>query len=168
MLLQSGVPSHPSPPFANPSEEGGLGWVGVGDWRKVPLLESIGGKGGGVLFLLFRFCFCFFCFVFVLLLDCFWSCSFFRISSIVVVVFFLCFCLVLFVLFVSVGVFLCFLVVFVVLLLFFFVCWSGLGVVLVLLFWFVLCLCLRFVSMCLFLSVSHENHCFTSNSSVLG
>ena len=30
------------------------------------------------------------------------------------------------------------------------------------------CLCLCFVSMCLFLSVSHENHCFTSSSGVWG
>ena len=62
-----GFPSHPSPPFSQVSEEGGLGWIGVGDWRKVPLLERLGGKGVFV-FLLFRFCFCFsvcFCFVVV-------------------------------------------------------------------------------------------------------
>ena len=81
----------------------------MGDWRKVPLLERLGGKGVFV-FLWFRFCFCFFCFVLVLLLDCFWCCScfcFFRASSVV------CFLFVLFV-FVCVGVFLlflCFLVV---------------------------------------------------------
>ena len=49
-----GFPSHPSPPFAQVSEEGGLGWIGVGDWRKVPLLERLGGKGVFV-FLLFKF-----------------------------------------------------------------------------------------------------------------
>ena len=42
----------PALPFAQVSEEGGLGWIGVGDWRKVPLLERLGGKGvfvwGGV------------------------------------------------------------------------------------------------------------------------
>ena len=32
-------------PFAQVSEEGGLGWIGVGDWRKVPLLERLGGRG---------------------------------------------------------------------------------------------------------------------------
>ena len=40
-----GFPSHPSPPFAQVSEEGGLGWIGLGDWRKVPLLERLGGRG---------------------------------------------------------------------------------------------------------------------------
>ena len=59
-------PSHPSPPFAQVSEEGGLGWIGVGDWRKVPLLERLGGR-------VFLFFFCLgivfvFLFVFVLLL----------------------------------------------------------------------------------------------------
>ena len=49
-----GFPSHPSPPFAQVSEEGGLGWIGVGDWRKVPLLERLGGKGVFV-FLLFKY-----------------------------------------------------------------------------------------------------------------
>ena len=44
----------PAPPFAQVSEEGGLGWIRVGDWRKVPLLERLGGKGVFV-FLLFKF-----------------------------------------------------------------------------------------------------------------
>ena len=68
----------------------------MGDWRKVPLLESLGGG----CFLLFRFCFWFVCFVFVLLLDWFWCCSdflFFRVSSFVcffgVVVCYCLFCL---------------------------------------------------------------------------
>ena len=45
------------------------------------------------------------------------------------------------------------------------VSWSGLGVVLGLLFWCVL-LVFVFVSLCLFLSVSYENHCFPCNSSI--
>ena len=47
------------------------------------------------------------------------------------------------------------------------VCWSGLGVVVIQLFG-LFCLCLFFVSLCLFLSVSYENHGFPCNSSVLG
>ena len=46
----------------------------MGDWRKVPLLESWGG-GVFFVFLLFRFCFCFISFVFVLFvlfLFCCW------------------------------------------------------------------------------------------------
>ena len=34
--------------------------------------------------------------------------------------------------------------------------------------WFVLFVLVFFVSLCLFLSVSHENHCFPCKSSVLG
>ena len=45
------------------------------------------------------------------------------------------------------------------------VSWSGLGVVLVL-FGGLFCLCLFFASLCLFLSVSSENHCSPCNSSV--
>ena len=31
------------------SEQGGLGWEGVGDSRKVPLLESLVGEGVGLM-----------------------------------------------------------------------------------------------------------------------
>ena len=69
-----GFPSHPSPPFAHVSEEGGLGWIGVGDWRKVPLLERFGGQG---VFCFFGLGFVFVYFVlFVVLFFCFVFCSF--------------------------------------------------------------------------------------------
>ena len=137
MLLGPGAqlfPSHSSPPFAQASEDGGLGWIGVGDWRKVPLLERLGGRG-------FLFSFCLgFVFVFCLFLFC---CSIvfgvvlvfvFKVSSVVcffcVFVCFVCFVCLCWSVFV-VFVFSC--CVFWGLLLFCSLCrWSGLGVVLVL------------------------------------
>ena len=152
MLLEPGFPSHPSPPFAHVSEEGGLGWVGVGDWRKVPLLESLGGEGFFV-FLLFRFCFVSFlfcCWIVFGVVPVFVFQGFFNYLC------FLCFWLLLFVLllvlecFVFSCAFLCFVVCFV-----FVLCvgCSGLGVVLVLLFlvcFVCVCFCFFvFVSVCL-------------------
>ena len=83
-----GFPSHPSPPFAQVSEEGGLGWIGLGDWRKVPLLERLGGG----CFLLFRFCFCFsVCFCVVVVFFGFAFVLFFVFVGVVWVLFLFCY-----------------------------------------------------------------------------
>ena len=129
----------------------------------------MGGSGGGLFFFCLGFVFVYcvmFCFVVGLFLVLF----FFGDFSVVCL--FLCFYLVLFVSFVCVGCFLlylCFLGVFFGLHLFCSLClleWSRCCSCFVILGLF--CLCLFWVSVWLFLSVSHENHCFTSNSSVLG
>ena len=111
-------------------------------------------------FLLFRFCFRLFCSVFVLLLDCFGVCSCFCFFPLFLVLFLFvlvccalfvleCFCIFFFLLLSLFG-----------LLLFCSLCfleWSRCCSCFVI-FWLVL-LVFVFVSLCLFPSVSHENHC---------
>ena len=160
--FQSGFPSHPSPPFAHVSDQGGLGWAGVGDWRKAPFLESLGGGEFFlfffslgfvfVLFVLFLFCFCFVVGL-VLVFFLFLFCQGFFICLLLVLLFvlvcFVCLCWSVFVVFMFsccvFGVYVCFVLC---------VCWTGLGVVLVLLclVCFV-CVSFLFLRACFFLSL---------------
>ena len=115
-----------------------------------------------VLFFLIMLCFCLFCCWSVsVFLGLLFSCCFAFVSYCL-----FCMCWSVFVVFV---VFCCFVLFFWGLLLFCSLCLLvGSRCCSCFVFWVCFSLCLFIVSLCLFLSVSYENHCFPGNSSVFG
>ena len=94
----------PQPSLCPCFRRGRVGWVGVGDWSKVPLVESLRAWGGE------GFLVVFFSFLLFRLLDWFWCCSCFCFSGFLqlfvsfvflsVLVCFVCLCWSVFVIFV--------------------------------------------------------------------